>query len=215
MKNFALTLALSIAALLGGAVVLFLTFWFTYAVIWIGSYGVSALAELIFSRSFSVSHLVRLIGSGAFLLLLFVQHFRADPWHWGDYPRRQYVASPALQHQMGAASIGWLVAYPGASANMIADVLLTGPRLVVGAIHLARRTVHLAKLEVVPCSEILCLLLARSGAVSYEELRRSGWQPWLEQLRCLEGVNFLEKGLSLSDELRGAILENSESSDGM
>jgi hypothetical protein len=42
--------------------------------------------------------------------------------------------------------------------------------------------------------------------VPYEELREAGWEPWFEQLRRMEGVIFLEKGLSLSDELRAQLI---------
>jgi hypothetical protein len=39
-------------------------------------------------------------------------------------------------------------------------------------------------------------------AVTYEELREAGWEAWFGQLRGIEGVVFLEKGLSLTAELR-------------
>jgi hypothetical protein len=39
-------------------------------------------------------------------------------------------------------------------------------------------------------------------AVPYAELREAGWEDWLGQLRHIEGVVFLEKGLNLSAELR-------------
>ncbi len=193
---------LALGAFLAGAVVLFLTFWFTYAILWFAWHGVSAASDLAFGKRLPLSHAGRLIGSGIFLALLFVQYFRTSPWHWGDYPRRDYPAHPALQPQSGAGSMVWLLAHPGASANMIADILLCGPRLVVGAGRLAVKSFRIARLDPEACARLLAFLLTSNGAVAYAELRAAGWEPWFAQLRCLDGVHFFEKGLSLSDELK-------------
>src|SRR6267143_5803817 len=83
---------LGLLALSAGIVVLFLTFWFTYAIIWFGWGGVSAVSELLFSKKVYLTHGMRLLCSGVFVVLLFVQHFRTDPSHWGDYPKRDYPA---------------------------------------------------------------------------------------------------------------------------
>lgn len=191
------------AALLGGAVILFLTFWFTYAIIWICIPGVSAVSELAFSKKLKLAHEWRLILSGVFLLLLFVQHFRTSQWHWGDYAEADYVAAPGLQAVTGVSgSLVSLLAHPGASANMIADMLLSGPRLVTGSWKLWRESRRLGAVDEEGCSQLMAFLLTRAGAVPYDELRAAGWEEWFGQLRSLEGVVFLEKGISLSEELR-------------
>ena len=92
---------LAIAGLLAGVVVLFLTFWFTYAIIWFGWLGVSAISDLAFGKQLHLTHEWRLLLCGVFLVLLFVQHLRTDPSHWGDYPKRDYVAAPGLQMWAG------------------------------------------------------------------------------------------------------------------
>ena len=196
-------LLLAIVALLSGLVVLVFTFWFTYAIVWFGFQGVSALSSLVVSKKLHLAHEWRLVVSGVFLVLLFVQHFRTDPWHWGDYPKGDYVSAPGLQARAGVmGGLGFMLAYPGASANMIADILLSGPRLVSGAWNLWREARKLMRLDEEGCSQLLTFLASRSNAVPYAALCEAGWEDWFSQLCSIEGVVFLEKGLSLTAELR-------------
>ena len=95
-----------------------------------------------------------------------------------------------------------MLAYPGASANMVADILLVGPRWLSGAWRLWCESRRLAGLDVGCCAELLQFLASRPGVVPYEELREAGWEARFAQLACIEGVVFLEKGLGLSGELR-------------
>ncbi len=202
---------LALLALFAGVVVLFLTFWFTYAIIYIGCQGISAVSELILSRKLRLSHEWRLAGSGVFVVLLFIQHFRTSQWHWGDYPKRDYVSAPGLQYHAGAAAgLAFMLAYPGASANMVADILLSSPRLVTGAWNLWRESMRLARLDETGCAELITFLASCDATVPYEELRSAGWESWFGQLRSIEGVLFLEKGLSLTAELRSELKELSE-----
>jgi len=188
---------------LAGLVVLFLTFWFTYAIIWVGFQGVTALSDLTIGKRIRLTHEWRLAGSGIFILLLFLQHLRTSPWYWGDYPQRDYVAAPGLQARAGAlGALGFMLAYPGASANMIADILLSGPRLLTGGWNLWRESRRLAHLDEETCSQLLGFLASRPSVVPYEELRSAGWEEWFNQLRRIDGIVFLEKGLNLSCELR-------------
>ena len=190
-------------AFVGGILILFFTFWFTYAVILFGAYGVSAAAELVINKKFHVSHEIRLLCSGVFVVLLFIQHFRTDPNHWGDYPERDYVNSPALQMQGGAfLGMGFMLANPGASANMVADILLVGPRLVTGGCGLVRKGFQMKKLDENGCAELLAFLHSQPKAAPYEELKSAGWEPWFAQVRHIEGVQFLQSGLLLSNELK-------------
>lgn len=192
-----------LGTVLAGLVVLFLTFWFTYAIIWFGFQGVAALSDLTLGERLHLLHEWRLVGSGIFIVLLFIQHFRTSPWYWGDYPPRDYVSAPGLQARAGAlGALGFMLAYPGASANMIADILLSGPRLVTGGWNLWRESRRLAHLNEEVCSQFLAFLASRPGVVPYEELRAVGWEQWFGQLRSIDGIVFLEKGLNMSSELR-------------
>jgi hypothetical protein len=192
-----------IGAVLAGIAVLFLTFWFTYAIIWFGFQGVTALSELTIGKRLHLTHEWRLVGSGIFIVLLFIQHVRTSPWYWGEYPQRDYVSAPGLQARAGAlGALGFMLTYPGASANMIADILLSGPRLVTGGWNLWQESRRLAHLDEEVCSQFLTFLASRPGVVPYDELRTAGWEQWFGQLRSIEGIVFLEKGLNLSSELR-------------
>jgi hypothetical protein len=198
---------LAIVVLLAGIVVLFLTFWFTYAIIWFGFQGVSAVSSLAFSKKLHLTHEWRLIASGGFIVLLFIQHFRTHPSHWGNYPKQDYVAAPILQYHAGVlGSLGFLLASPGASANMITDILLSAPRLMTGAGTLVGEGQRLKRLDVEGCSQLLAFLASRPTPVPYEELREARWEDWFVQLRNIEGVVFLEKGLNLTAELRKELI---------
>ena len=65
-----------------------------------------------------------------------------------------------------------------------------------------REAKRLKRLDVERCSQLIAFLTSRPGAVPYEELRAAGWEDWFDQLRSIEGVVFLEKGLNLTIELR-------------
>jgi hypothetical protein len=192
----------AVLALVGGLVVVFLTFWFTYAIIWFSFQGVAALGSLFANQKLRLAHEWRLVISGGFLVLLFIQHLRTSPWHWGDYPERDDYSFLA-GHVMGPWA---LLKYPGASANMIADILLSGPRLVTGSWQLWREAARLQALDAEVCSQLLAFLLSRPEVVPYDELREAGWEEWFGQLRGLEGMVFLERGLKLSSELRQELL---------
>jgi hypothetical protein len=191
---------LAFVALLAGAVVLFLTFWFAYAVIWFCVPGISAVSELAFSRKLRMAHEWRLILSGIFLALLFIQHFRTNPWHWGDYGEIDEDRAWALGRAFGPFAA--LLSAPGASANIIADILLSGPRLFMGSWNLWRESRRFGALDEECCGQLLAVVASRHSAVPFDELREAGWEEWFSQLRCIEGVVFLEKGLTLTPELR-------------
>jgi len=192
---------LALAALVAGLVVLFATFWLAYAAIWVGWQGIAAITELLFSRRFSFPHGGRLVGSGVFTVLLFLQYFRTDPWHWGEYPKRKYPGPVGLVLGLGA-----LLVYPGAASNMTADILLNGPRLIAGAAALGRQAGAWLRMDAVNCAVLLAFLARSSHAVTYDVLRAGGWADWMDQLRHLDRVVFLEQGLTLSSDLKQELL---------
>ena len=209
-KNSGLVLGclLGVLAFCSGIVLLFLTFWLTYGIIWFGGFGLSALSELFGGGKVHISHAMRLGRSGLFLVLLFIQHFRTNPSYWGEYPDRNYVAAPGLQAASGlVGGLATMLAYPGASANMVADILLIGPRLVTGSFRMVAQGLHLRRLDEEGCTQLLALLYTRVHCVQYEELTAAGWDAWFGQLRCIDGVEFLQKGLMLSADLRSELNE--------
>jgi len=201
--GFAQNAAFGVVALLAGLVILFLTFWFTYAVIYTCIMGVSAVSELVLNKRVHLGHTGRLIGSDIFILLLFFQHFRTDSSHWGDYPKRDYPIVPGLGMRAGLfGGLGLMLAYPGASANMVADILLSGPRLVVGSWGMFKRALTLKRMDENGCGELLTFLWSKTGVVPYDDLKSAGWEVWFPEMHCIDGVNFLQQGLTLSGELR-------------
>ena len=66
----------SVLALAAGLLVIYLTFWLAYVVIFIGQGGVSAITDLCFNRKFHISHFWRLVLSGLFIAALFFEWFR-------------------------------------------------------------------------------------------------------------------------------------------
>ena len=62
----------AVLALAGGIGVLFLTFWFAYAMLWVGEWGVSAFSELVFGQRLHLAHGPRSGGAkrGAYLVTL-------------------------------------------------------------------------------------------------------------------------------------------------
>ena len=165
------------------------------------------MGDLLFSHKLLLSHAWRLILCGLFLVVLFVEWLRRSPWDLGNYETvNAPVGSDALVARGGLFAAGAvLLANPQASSTMIAELLYTGPRLVLGTWPLIRRAQRLRTLDAHACAPLLAILLERGGAVGYEELRGAGWEPWFDQLRCVSGVVFLEKGLSLSAEGRAEL----------
>jgi hypothetical protein len=203
---------LSLVAFFAGLLVLFLTFWLVYAVVWFGWEGVSAVSQLIAGRKWKLSHEIRLACGGVFICLLFIQYFRTDPWHWGEYPDQTGPAIPGLPLHVGTTgALVALLANPAASANMIIDILLSGPRLTVGAFKLLGEARRFRALDEGGCAQLFALLLQSSAVISYEELSAAGWDPWLQQIRGWDGVRFLQKGIMLSSELRTELADYAHS----
>lgn len=137
MKSVLGSWLVSLLALIAGVLVLFLTFWFTYAIIWFGMLGVSAAAELLFDKRLVLTHIWRLVLSTIFIGLLFLGNARTDREYLADYPRRNYRGIGIGTQAGVAGALVSLLTYPGASTRMISDLLFTGPRLVVYACRTA------------------------------------------------------------------------------
>ena len=206
-----------VLALGSGLGVLFLTFWLTYAILCVGEVGVSAISELVFSRKLHLTHGWRLAVSGVFIGALFAEWLRRSPWSLGDYgPTEGGSLTNALVLRAGVlGGLAVLLANPQASATMITELLYTGPRLVLGAWHLALEGTRTARMELNGCAQALESLLTHPHAVPYQELAIA-WpdadRPKIRMgLAWIPGVVFLEKGVSLTSELRGELLSISGS----
>ena len=198
--------------LAGGAGVLFLTFWFAYAVLWFGELGVSALSDLVLGRRLQLTHGWRLVLCGGLVLALFREWLRRSEWDLGRYgPVAGGPCTNALVHRAGAmGALAVLLANPQASASLITELLYTGPRLVLGAGHLVGQARRLRRVEQPACAWVLEYLLGRDRAVTYAELGaawpEADWEGIRADLACLPGIVFLEKGPRLTSELREELL---------
>jgi hypothetical protein len=196
----------------GGAVVLVITFFFTYAIVWFGfNSGVSGFSELFFGQRLRLPHEGILAVSALFVGLLFWGNARISREYLGTLPRRNYPG-PGLGRIGLPGALVSLLAYPGASAKMTTDLLFTGPRLVMVALSNAKKARRLMRLDKAECSRVLAALLSQCSRVSFAELSlQAGVNDPLKvfpQLRDIDGVVFLVSeppGLSLTSELRAEL----------
>ncbi len=201
----------ALLALLAGALVLFLTFWLAYAVLFVSEWAVSALGELIWNRELHLTHVWRLALCGCFLVALFAEWLRRSPWDLGNYPTANVLpGTQALVYHGGvAASFAVLLANPQAPSTMLAELLYTGPRLVVASWHLVRQAFRFRRLDLPACAGTLALLAGADHAVTWENLAAAwpgaDWPRLRNELGQVPGVVVLEKGLSLTEELRQTI----------
>ncbi len=207
-----LALGISPLALLGGLLVLFLTFWFSYAVIHLVGRVGSAGAKLLLNVDWNLGHTGRLWLAGAFLVLLLVSYFRSDrsgvDWNaWEADPSA--LGSALARFGTGAGRAGLLLAHPEMSARLIVDILNLGPRLMAGGMDLLRQSGQGRAADTMAGARVLWTLLDQPRMLTYEELGMVYDSRELtrafQALRLIEGVTFLERGVTLSTELRGEL----------
>lgn len=202
-------LLLGPVAVVGGLVVLFLTFWFAYALTWMVGWVGGSLVELLGSFRWRPDHQQCLWGATGFTGLLVFTHLRGDgrPADLGDFSGENPAMLGRTLAGMAHESPGSrLLLHPGHGARMIVDILLTGPRLVQGGVRLLREGVAKFSADSGPGARLLGTLQGAAGKVPYADLNtihdaielRAG----MLTLRGITGVVFLEQGLTLTDELR-------------
>ena len=93
---------------------------------------------------------------------------------------------------------------------MIVSLLQTGPRLLFGSSLLLVRTLR-THIDWSVCLPLIEMLVTHPRAVPWDELAaafpNTTWDSARNQLRFLEGIVFLEKGLSLSMEFRHELFQ--------
>jgi hypothetical protein len=201
-------LVVAVLGLALGLVVLFLTFWLAYAILYLSERGVSALSELALGHRLRLTHDWRLMLSGTLIVALFIEWCRRSPGDLGDYSSFERIPyGNALAFQAGPiGALAILLARPRASAAMITEMLYTGPRLVLGAWQLTREGLRLSRADCAACAWVLGYLANYDRAVSPEELVEAwpemDWGRLRRELRWIPGVVFLDTKLSLTDDLR-------------
>ncbi len=195
---------LAVASMFGGLVVLSITFWFTYVIIYVGMNGISAVSQLTVGTRLKLSHEWRLVCSGLFLL--FIQHLRTCRHYWSEVDFEGFDPRRAILFRGYFGPAGAFLASPRASAKIISDFLMSGPRLVTYACEIMVKSWRLWKLDETTCAQLLLILASRATATPYQELKEAGWEEWFSQMRLIDGVVFLEKGISVSAELRRELI---------
>ena len=205
---------MGVAAIVLGVVVVFLTFWLAYAGMWMIGHTLSAGTEMVVSKKLPWPHWLRMLGAGFFIVLLFARHFKTSPWERGSYADAD--ATPAggfdptagalAAHGAGFAALAQLLWHPTASSRMILEILETGPRLLTGSRSLFRQAGALRRMDLAGCAWVLLFLSGRSSAVPRDELiaawPEGDWPKLWAQLCLIDGLVFLEKGISLRMDLR-------------
>jgi hypothetical protein len=197
--------AMCLLSFITGMVILTITFFLAYAVIWFGMFGVSAFSELVFNKHLHLSSHCILIICTFVLVLLFVENFRVG---------KDYLSSYVLQNPvvpvggLGGALVS-LLANPDATGKIVSDLLFIGPRVTTYSVLTFRRAVRLMKINVQAASTALKILLGRTHRISITELSKllQGGDPMavLFQLQEIDCVLFLSKepaGVILTEEIR-------------
>ena len=102
-----------------------------------------------------------------------------------------------------------LLLFPGASSRMITDLLFTGPRLLFGGWGLLRESARLRTADTAELAQVLAVLAGREGRASHEELITLcpdvNYARAMQSVPLLPGIVTLERGLSLTRELRSEL----------
>jgi hypothetical protein len=176
------------SSLVFGVLVVLLTFWITYFVIYMAADGLSALCDLVIEKRFHVTHTARLMLSGVFVLVLFLQYFRTAPSYWKEVPTDEKDFGPLMKATLGDyAALSPVLSHPKTVAKSVADVLLTGPRLVLGSWGKLNEARRLKGMNETACAHVLALVYSRPDAVPYEELCSAGWGRQLLDLKTIDG----------------------------
>lgn len=200
----------------GGIVLLILTFWLAYFVAEIALSGLFSAVELVSGAKWKLADGWFLMISGVFVVLLFVQYWRMDPWSWGRYaPKENDTGTPmqrefeekvrrvadAIAPNSQAPTYADCVKQSGMASKAIADVLVIGPRLLLGTFRCFREIRQINSLEVDQCAPALAFIYERAGTVTYEEFCQGSRGEQLKPLKQIEGISFTPVKIWLSDEL--------------
>jgi len=190
--------------LLVGVFLLAVTFFCACVVLWLALNGAgSALSQILWNRPLHLSLAAIVTVSVLFVVFLFVESARVS---------REYLTSrrgwPSRSKAWKGVFVNLLV-YSDISSRLIADALLTGPRLVTGAGSCLRKAGRLSRLDVESGSRALAVLFARASRCGFDELAQRSGVPdpgkTAGQLRDIDGVLVIHldpPGLTLTSELR-------------
>ncbi len=209
VAKVAVCLAVSLVALASGVLLLFLTFWVAYAVILIGMDGVSAATELAFGWHMRISHQWRVRLSLLFVGLLFLSRRSTRGEKLLERGEQTSFQHPMTLRLGRLEAMLAVVKHPVASAEIITDFLLIGPRLVTTAVGLLVRSIRLTRFNCRKYGPVLSHLLLRSSPVSEGELLNVfpglDWEDAVRDLALLEEVFVAGDDIAVAGSVRSEL----------
>lgn len=196
--------------LLGGLVVLFISFWVAYGVIWFISHSV-----------FTLSHRVILCIAGGFMTLVVIVGARQTSQNLDPLEQQARLAGQMditlTSWPRSGVSLNTDAVKSGAfevlsTASVINSILCGGVLLVLGSLPRLRRFQRLRRIDVGECARVIALLHAAARRQSFAEIveKLPGLNPVnvFDDLRYIDGVLFLSSepsGLALDPELKSEL----------
>lgn len=196
-------MVLALVCLVLGAIVLFLTFWIVYAVIW-----------LAFDWLVPHTHGVRLVLTAGVVILLFVLNATTHRRHLEEFSYVTGTKNPKAVHLyipgvgMGSTINPLSPEYAQSIAKVIAAWVLFGPRLLTESVRSFVEARRYRTVDLTGCAAILELLADRGERVPFADIAKvippgHDLTIVLGQLRWFDGILFLKKepaGLTLTEE---------------
>jgi hypothetical protein len=190
-----------------GAILLAVTFFFACVLLWVALNGAgSVLSQLLWNRPLHLPLAAIAAAAAVFVVFLFIESARVSRQYLTRVPRRNSFASRPVDRTGGFVN---LLVYSDISSRLIADALLTGPRLVTGAWSCFKKSGRLSRLNAEAGSRLLAVLFSRPSRCTFRDLAElsgvSDPGKIAGQLRDIDGILFIHldpPGMTLTSELR-------------
>ena len=190
------------------SVILFITFWVIYVVIYLGSYWIHPLSHTILCWSSFI-----VIG------LLFWGNSKTSKEYLSEYSFTTGTATDEIVVFTGGGGSNINPLAPDSMhsyTKLITNILYIGPNTFMFALRNLKQTIHLSKIDISECGEVIKLLFESEEKIPISDITSQlslTCNKVFLDLSCLDGILFLSKGqpsLALSSNLKEE-LESSNS----
>lgn len=170
----------------------------------------AAVVESQFGYNFRNPLLFCAIFCGAFLVWLFISHYRRNAEYFRLSPfksARVHVSDAGF-----ARALNILFSRPPDADGFFEQIFFTGPQWMTSAISMFYKSLTLLRMDIGSCAKIILILFEKGSRVSFTDLARlvpecNGVKVF-PQLRDIAGVIFLQSepsGISLTSDLRAEL----------